>query len=206
MKQIDFDCFFPVDFFNKKVNEPFNIYLIKSCLGKSDNFDVCFGDPNKKEPDLLIDGHAYELTLASDKNKSTSYIKQIKDHTLSADNIEDLSIECIKDACYKKSEKNYVTSDNSLSIILTIPVYVWTMKTYAHLSDLLPQTKLPLLLHDLKTQYIDGGCFKEILLHMPGFAYDWISYSCLEEKQIKHTTLTNNEIAERQLPYVIKTN
>jgi hypothetical protein len=207
MKNIKFDYFFPEDFFKKHVNEPFNQFLIESCFGiEPDNNEVTYGDPNKKEPDLFIYGYPFELTLASKKTDTMNYIKNIKDHSFTTDNIEDISIDCLRNACLKKSKKNYTTIDNSLSIILTFPVFVWATATYSNIKVLPPQTKLPLLLNELRALYIDGGKFIEILIHMPGFLSDWISYSCKRECEINHRFLNDSEITSRRYPYVIKTN
>lgn len=204
MNRVDFNYFFPKDFFKKEINEPFQFLLLKSCIESFNEEEIKWGNANIQEPDLIIGGRPFELTLASTEEETTTYIKEIKEHTLQTDNIENLSIKCINEACDKKSKKNYLTTDNTVSVLLTIPVFVWCMPLYSNLPDLLPLTKFPGLLLDIKTKYIDSGKFKDVLIHMPGFAYDWFSFSCKEGKLINHRLLNDEEIHSHRLPYVIK--
>jgi len=204
MRRVDFNYFFPKDFFKKEINEPFHLYLLKNCIEAFRDDKVVWGNANLKEPDLIIDNKPFELTLASTEEETSTYIRDIKNHTLKTDNIEDLSIKCIIEACNKKSSKGYSTADNTVSILLTIPVFVWCMPLYSNIPDLLPPTKFPELLHDVKNNYIDCGKFKDVFIHMPGFAYDWFSFSCNEGKLIHRHSLNDDEIHSNKLPYVNK--
>lgn len=204
MKKINFDYFFPKDFFKKEINEKFQLFLLNNCIGPFVDEEITWGNADLKQPDLILRDIPIELTLASTEEETTTYIKDIKNHTLQTNNIEELSIKCISNACTKKSKKDYVTSDNIVSILLTIPVFVWCMPYYSNVPELLPPTKFPELLHNIADVYIDNGKFKDVLIHMPGFAYDWLSFSCKERKLIQHRCLNNAEILNKQLPYVCK--
>lgn len=205
MTQIDFTMTFPDNFFDKAVNEKFNKTLVIRCLGALEK-DVRDGDPQKYEPDLILSQNkGVEFTLASDSKKTENYIKSIKDHTLSVENIEKISIECIQKACKQKAEKHYVTDETILSIILTVPVFVWAAPSYSECKDLLPPTFLPGLLQEVNKNYIQNRVFDDVLIHMPGFAYDWISYSCKETREIQHWLLYDNEIRRKIYPYAIRT-
>lgn len=103
MNRIDFDYFFPPDFFKKDVNEKIQTDFLLRAL-KAEHYSK--GDPLKDEPDICIDGKYIELTLASDKNKSIDYINKIRLGTFSANKLEDISISCIEDACFKKAKKS----------------------------------------------------------------------------------------------------
>lgn len=204
MNRVNFEYFFPKDFFKKEVNEKFQLFLLDGCFGPFKNQEIHWGNANNKEPDLIISGKPFELTLASTEEETSTYIRDIKSHTLTSDNIENLSIECINQACIKKSNKDYSTVDNTVSILLTIPVFVWCMPLYSNISDLLPPTRFPELINRIKNTYIDTGKFKNVLIHMPGFAYDWFSFSCKENRLLKKRCLYDKEICSNMLPYVIK--
>ena len=156
----------------------------------------CYGiyEPGKDE-----NGNSVKLL-----RKGKAYIDLAADHMLKTNNIEELSIKCINEACNKKSNKDYSTEDNTVSILLTMPVFVWCMPYYSNIPDLLPPTKFPKLLNNIKNTYIDNGKFKDVLIHMPGFAYDWFSFSCKEGYLIQHRLLDDEEIHSNKLPYIIK--
>ena len=204
MKKVDFNYFFPKDFFKKETNEKFQLFLLDNCFGHFCEKEIIWGNADAKEPDLIIGNMPFELTLASTEEETTTYIKDIRDHMLKTNNIEELSIKCINEACNKKSNKDYSTKDNTVSILLTMPVFVWCMPYYSNIPDLLPPTKFPELLKNIKNTYIDNGKFKDVLIHMPGFAYDWFSFSCKEGYLIQHRLLDDEEIHSNKLPYVIK--
>ena len=204
MNKVSFDYFFPKDFFKKEINERFQLYLLKNCFDLFCEKKIIWGNANQKEPDLIIDNMPFELTLASTEKETTTYIKDIKDHKLKTNNIEELSIQCINNACKKKSNKNYSTVNNTISVLLTIPVFVWCMRYYSNIPDLLPPTNFSELLKSIKNTYIDNEKFKDVLLHMPGFAYDWFSFSCKECDLVRHHSLTVEEIRNNKVPYVIK--
>ncbi len=204
MNRVNFEYFFPKDFFKTEVHERFQLFLLDSCFGPFNNQEIRWGNPNNREPDLIISGRPFELTLASTEEEPSTYILDIKNHTLTSDNIENLSIECIKQACIKKSNKNYSTADNTVSILLMIPVFVWCMPLYSNVSDLLPSTRFSELICNIKNTYIDSGKFKDVLIHMPGFAYDWFSFTCKENRLLKKRCLNDKDIYGKELPYVIK--
>ena len=203
MSQIDFNVYFPVNFFSKRINEPFHRYLLCEIFDITP--ELChYGDPNKGEPDLLLDGQWIELTLASNADKTMNYVNDIRTHKLTSDEIQETSIKVISAACKKKSEKKYSVKNTSLSVLLILPVYVWVAKYYSNIPDLIPKTRLGEMLFNLKREYIDSGRFDEIIIHMPGFAYDWFSLSVKSQSMLQKTTLSDEQIKSQKYPYVYK--
>lgn len=204
MNKVDFNYYFPENFFKKEVNESFQLFLLNRSLGPFKEEEIVWGKAEKKEPDLILKDIPIELTLASTAEETTTYINDIKKHTFQTDNIEDLSIKCVEVVCKKKARKKYLTSNNMLSVLLTIPVLVWCIPLYSKIPALMPPTRFSELLKNIKNRYIDAGIFNDILIHMPGFAYDWFSFSCKEENLLKHCYLSDDEIYSNKWPYVIK--
>ena len=202
MKSINFNYYFPKDFFLKKVNEPIQAIFLSKVLGCSNAYIE--GDPNKGEPDIYINGKWFELTLASDSDNSINYINSIRTNNLSTNQLESVSIDCIKDACTKKSQKRYSCSKKSLNVLLTIPIYHWTWIAYSNTPELVPKTKFDELLCFIKMNYIDNGIFDDVFITMPGFCYDWLIFSSLTGKLTKHIKLNDSEISSSQYPYVVK--
>lgn len=203
MNRIDFDYFFPPDFFKKDVNEKIQTDFLLRAL-KAEHYSK--GDPLKDEPDICIDGKYIELTLASDKNKSIDYINKIRLGTFSANKLEDISISCIEDACFKKSQKKYFCNHKRLNVLLTIPIYFWTWKAYSNIPELVPNSKLDYLMSKIKNDYIDNRIFDDVYIMMPGFRYDWLVYSCKDNLLLNHIFLNDLEIKSHKYPYIIKTN
>ncbi len=203
MNRIDFDYFFPKDFFKKDVNEKIQADFLLRAL-KAEHYSK--GDPLKDEPDICIDGKYIELTLASDKNKSIDYINKIRTGTFSTDKLEDISISCIEDACFKKSQKKYFCNHKRLNVLLTIPIYIWIRKAYSNIPEFVFNSKLDFLMSKIKNDYIDKRIFDDVYIMMPGFCYDWLVYSCKDNLLLNHILLNNLEIESRKYPYVNKTN
>ncbi len=201
---INFNVFFPKNFFDKGTNEKFQLFLIGKIIDSFNEDDVEWGNPRKNEPDLIINNVPFELTLASTVEDTSTFIKKIIEYTLKSNNVEELLIECIIEACNKKTRKQYCTVDNTLSILLVMPVYIWCAPLYSSIPELLPPNKLPKLLFDIKTQYIDNGKFKDVLIHMPGFSYDWFSCSCKDCRIINWVQLDDDQISSGNYPYIVK--
>ena len=82
MKKVNFDYFFPKDFFKKEINEKFQLFLLNNCIGPFVDEEITRGNADLKQPDLILRDIPVELTLASTEEETTTYIKDIKDHTL----------------------------------------------------------------------------------------------------------------------------
>lgn len=202
MNNIDFNYYFPKDFFSKEVNEPIQAFLIAKAFGVTGDYTK--GDPNKGEPDVLIGDTWFEMTLACDLDHSIEYINSIRTQSFVTSNLEDVSIKCIKDSCFKKAQKHYLCKNKKLNILLTIPVYHWTWKAYSNLPDIVPKNRLDQLFLFIKEKYINSGPFDDVIITIPGFCYDWILFSALNQKLIKRIQLSDYEIASKKFPYVIK--
>lgn len=83
----DVVSFFPRDFFDKDVNEPF-VQKVIACLGGKSDWRK--GDPNVYEPDYFCGSIPFEITLASDHKSRDNFIQRLtRGHYTTPDAEED---------------------------------------------------------------------------------------------------------------------
>ena len=57
MKKVNFDYFFPKDFFKKEINEKFQLFLLNNCIGPFVDEEITRGNADLKQPDLILRQH-----------------------------------------------------------------------------------------------------------------------------------------------------
>lgn len=193
--------YFPENFAHKSVSEPFIAYIMSRYLGIGIEMWKQ-GDPDKFEPDYLVDKNGFEFTIASDRGKN-NLIRKLQTVTYSSDNVTKDVWDCIQESLESKMKKNYSVPNVSVCILCLIHFNENFMQSDGSMS-----VDLFRLFHDqifnvLKQEYVDKGKLDNLFILFPFSNETWWVMD-VNERSVNSVCLSEAEIKSGQYPFFSK--
>ena len=188
--------YFPKDFVNKKVNEPF-IKQIMSVVLRRKNWER--GDPVKHDPDYFCDKCGFEFTLASDDSKKDNLIQKLKFSSFSSEDIEKDAIDFIRNSIGKKAEKGYSVKNVHLCVLCLLDLFDWVSDEYGSYTQALTEDRKTKFFAELTERYIKTKVFNNIFIIAPDLYARWWVFDILTGEKCS----VQVNIKKKNWPYLI---
>lgn len=193
--------YFPENFVDKTVNEPFIAFIMSKYLGIDLN-KWKQGDPNQFIPDYIVDTHYYEFTLASDRTKN-NLIRKLQTVTYSSSNIIKDAWKCIQESLDSKMKKNYLVNDVSVCILCLLDFNEDKITTNGTMSSELFRLFHEEIYNSLQVDYLDKGKFQNIYVIFPFSNETWWVMD-IEKRDVSPVQLSEVEIKTGKYPFFSK--
>ena len=190
--RIRYQLYLPPDFLNKEVNEA----IIFHIMNLSQQYHTYRrGDPNRKEPDFIVDGQGLEVTFASFKYYSAAtFINDFCDGIYSVQDARSNHTQFIFNALDRKAKKNYSVQPVSLAILCMLELFDW-VDNCGILPTKLGKTEKTAALSAIKNDYLESGIFGNVYLLLPSLHREWFVYD------VKNDIETRLSKFEMDVPY-----
>ena len=190
--------YFPDDFFNKNVNEPFIVFLMSKYM-KNDIDDWKQGNPNEFIPDYVVNDHYYEFTLASNRCKN-NLIRKLQKVTYESKNVIKDAWQCIQESLDSKMKKNYSVDDVSVCILCLLDFNEDKITDNGSMSAELFNLFHRDIYDSLQSDYISKGNFKNIYIIFPFSNETWWVMDIVKSN-ISSIQLSEAEIKSGNYPF-----
>ena len=191
--------FFPKDFRNKNVNEPFIQKIMSSVLPTGEWQQ---GDPGKFEPDYFLNGTPFEFTIASDSKKKNNFIQQLFLGKYSSDDVEQDVFSYITERIHDKSSKKYSVENVHLCILCLLDLSNWVLDYYGSVTHALVDYSRQQFFEKTRSEFIDTKVFSNIFILFPDPCAKWWIYDVRTESRAFYE-LTDDEIKSGKVPFVM---
>ena len=201
MNDITIFSYFPDNFMDKAVNEPFIAFIMSKYLGINLN-NWKQGDPNQSIPDYIVDNCYYEFTLASDRAKN-NLIRKLQKVTYCSQNAIKDAWQCIQASLDSKMGKNYSVNNISVCILCLLDFNENIVAEDGSMS-----ADIFKLFHDeiydsLQCDYVDKGKFQNIYVIFPFSDETWWVMDIVK-RSISQIKLSESEIKTGNYPFFSK--
>ena len=198
--QYEIVSFFPENFFNKDVNEPFTKKIMNSVL---DVKEWRKGDPNHFEPDYFGDDIPFEFTLASDSKKKNNFIQKMIKGKFYSEDLEQEVFSYIMERINDKAERNYSVENVHLCVLCLLNMFNWVSDEYGSVSHWMIDIPRQNFFDEIKNTYIETKIFNNIFIIFPDMCGKWWVFDVLTNYK-KAVSLTVEEIKSRRFPFVFE--
>lgn len=196
---LDVVSFFPKDFFDKDVNEPF-VQKVMACLGGKSDWRK--GDPNAYEPDYFCGSIPFEITLASDHKNRDNFIQRLTHGYYTTPDAEEDAIRFIEERIQRKAGKHYSVSNMHLCVLCVIDLTNWVSDHYGSVLHAAFDGRRQDFFSSLIKQYISTGVFSRIFIIFPDFHAKWWVYDVVTD--VRHYyQIAPEEIKNGTDPFVL---
>ncbi|MBQ7291108.1 MAG: hypothetical protein IJW76_05230 [Clostridia bacterium] len=197
--QFSFIDHIPKKFFDKNHNEKFCVQVISNLFNIAPS-DIYWGNPNKREPDVYIKNHPFEITLVSDKHKTKNLIQRLKKRMsdgFSSDDIQKELLDMIQERANDKSQKRYCDTP-TLCMMVPVPAIDWVAKAYeSDIIDKLFVSERQIVFGKLKKEYIDTKKFTNIFILVPSLDTSWV----LIDVSTDNMLIYQGDVSDDNYPY-----
>lgn len=191
--------FYPNNFFNKTVNEPF-IQMLMQAAFPNTNWQK--GDPNRFEPDYFCNETPFEFTIASNRNIKHTFVAHLIDNKYTTDNLESDVFSFIRESIDAKALKNYSVMDTHLCILCLLDMFSWVTDEYGSYSHYIVNYQREEFFKEIKKDYILTKIFSNIFILFPDIATKWWIWDILLDIKF-HLQLSDEMIKSGEYPYVM---
>ena len=195
----NFVSFFPKDFRNKKVNEPFIQKIMASVLPTG---EWKKGDPGKFEPDYFLNGTPFEFTIASDSRKKNNFIQKYFRGMYSSEDVEQDVFSYLTERICDKASKQYSVENVHLCILCLLDLSNWVLDYYGSVTQALVDYSRQQFFVKARSEFIDTKVFSNIFILFPDPCAKWWIYDVLTESR-EFYALTDDEIKSGKVPFVM---
>jgi hypothetical protein len=192
--------FFPRNFFNKEINEPFIRDVMADVLNIA-NWKQ--GNPNAFEPDYFGDGVPFEFTIASDSKKKNNFIQRISRGKYASENIENDVTGYIRERIKDKATKKYSVDGVHLCVLCLLDMFLWVSDEYGSVTHCLTDYNRIQFFQEMRSEYIKNGVFNNIFIIFPDMCGKWWVFDVLTDRK-SAVVLTTNDIKSNKYPFVIE--
>lgn len=193
--------YFPDKFADKSVSEPFIAFLMSKYLAVSlDKWQQ--GNPNKFEPDYVVNNQFFEFTIASDRKK-VNLIQKLQRVTYSSTNIIKDSWNCIQESLEAKMKKNYSVDNVSVCILCLLDFNECFMQSDGSMSIQLFRANHRGIYDEIKSEVIDKGIFYNVYVIFPFSNETWWIMDIVKD-DVNPIALTDKEIKTGNYPFYSK--
>lgn len=194
--------YFPENFFDKSVNEPF-IQMVMEFVLERTNWR--HGNADSSEPDYFCDEVPFEFTIASDRKKKGNFIQrlQVQSMAYTSDDIEKDICQYIQTSIEKKLEKNYAVKNVHLCVLCTMNLTCWVPEEHrSNFYCIVGGSERKNLFQWIKDNCIKTGKFSNVFVIFPSMNAKWWVWDVATNHK-GHIQLSEEVLATKLFPFCV---
>lgn len=196
---VSITAFFPRNFFNKSVNEPFIQQIMQIVLGSKDWRP---GNADKFEPDYFCDGIPFEFTIASNRKKKGNHIQELRSGTYTSEDVEQDVIQYIRESVQQKLEKKYSVHNVHLCVLCLIDFTQWVLGEYGSETQYLLDQSRTSLFDWIRERCINTEKFSNVFVTFPDAEAKWWAWDVRTGHKAS-VQLSDENILSQKVPFCL---